>query len=595
MRKEKTIKHELVFAIVMAVFLVICPWITYMKIHALDEQEQKVFEQYGGYAYDFFIYYKAELIIAIAVFLVTVMAGQILFTDHKDMPLLRKSNRRIYLCMAVYAGMVLISSFLSEHEGIAKNGTPSQGEGYLVLLAYAVLCLGAMNYFHGKKALRIFRVAMTVLCTLTIILTMVEFFYKPLVSLPFAKYFITSKDFYAVVENLDTSKYSDFVSLTFYNPNYFGGFCMLLFPFAFYEYLNADTMKQKAGYFVLSAGIFFCELSAKSSAPFYLVLAELVILMVMHGRQGTCLIKKGAVWIGMTVVLLLGLNLAGGGKLVNIGKSVLLNQSSANTNQNIFRLTDISLDGNQMTLYGEKESFTVVSNDQSIHFLDTGGERLEFEQDEEGRITFPDERYQAVSLLYQTGLLTFDLGYNGAVDFYLDEDVFYGIGQQGEKLTEVSLKHRFGTSFYPFFTGRGYVWCLSAALLPETFLCGKGPGNFAFYCTQNDYVGLLNTHGTHYLSMDKPHSLYLQMWIDIGGIAVLAYLALLLFLFLQYFRWKKAKQKNMEKDISGCADWLMVSIVAFIIYSVLNDSLVAVTFLAAIFFGILFGITGEKE
>ena len=45
-----------------------------------------------------------------------------------------------------------------------------------------------------------------------------------------------------------------------------------------------------------------------------------------------------------------------------------------------------------MTLYGEKESFTVVSNDQSIHFLDTGGERLEFEQDEEGRITFPDER-----------------------------------------------------------------------------------------------------------------------------------------------------------------------------------------------------------
>ena len=102
MRKEKTIKHEPVFAIVMAVFLVICPWITYMKIHALDEQEQKVFEQYGGYAYDFFIYYKAELIIAMAVFLVVVMAGQILFTDHKDMPLLRKSNRRIYICMAVY-------------------------------------------------------------------------------------------------------------------------------------------------------------------------------------------------------------------------------------------------------------------------------------------------------------------------------------------------------------------------------------------------------------------------------------------------------------------------------------------------------------
>ena len=244
---------------------------------------------------------------------------------------------------------------------------------------------------------------------------------------------------------------------------------------------------------------------------------------------------------------------------------------------------------------GACETYLYTRDEELYEILTESVEQLLFYQDEEGRITFPDERYQAVSLLYQTGLLTFDLGYDGAVDFYLDEDVFYGIGQQGEKLTEVSLKHRFGTSFYPFFTGRGYVCCLSAALLPETFLCGKGPGNFAFYCTQNDYVGLLNTHGTHYLSMDKPHSLYLQMWIDIGGIAVLAYLALLLFLFLQYFRWKKAKQKNMEKDISGCADWLMVSIVAFIIYSVLNDSLVAVTFLAAIFLGILFGITGEKE
>ena len=80
--------------------------------------------------------------------------------------------------------------------------------------------------------------------------------------------------------------------------------CDELFQFAFYEYLNADTMKQKAGYFVLSAGMFFCELSAKSSAPFYLVLAEMVILMVMHGRQGTRLIKKGAVWISIAVVLL---------------------------------------------------------------------------------------------------------------------------------------------------------------------------------------------------------------------------------------------------------------------------------------------------
>lgn len=590
-------QYKTLFALVIAIFLVVCPWVTYMKIWSLQGEEQKVFEQYGGYAYDFFIHYKAELIIAMAIFLILVMIGENIFPKYieKNTPIRNKNNKNIYLCMMVYAAFVIVSSIFSKHETIAKNGTYSQGEGYWVLLSYAVLCLGAMNYFCYEKALQIFQRAMTVLCIITIILTMIEFFYRPLLTIPIAKYFVTSKEFYSIVEGMKTTGYSDFVALTFYNPNYYGGFCMLLFPFAFYEYLNAKEKWAKIGYLFLSVGMFFCELSAKSTTSFYLVCMEIFVFLFMHKKMSVRLLKSAGVWIVTLLLLCTGFNAASHGKVWEIGQSVLINKSTANTQELIFRLTDIKLEGNRLALCGEKDNFFVEAKEGGIQFFDTEEKVLDYEIGEYGAIYFTDKRYEAISLSYKNELLIFDLGYDGKVDFYLIDDVFYGIGQQGEKLTSVSVENRFGSQWYHLFTGRGYVWCLSAKLLPETFLIGKGPGNFAFYCTQNDYVGLLNTHGSHYSSMDKPHSLYLQMWIDIGGIAVFALLAFMCIVLLRYCKWKKSAQSKQCAKVYACADWLIVSFGAFIIYSALNDSLVAVTFVICIFSGILLTVTNTQD
>lgn len=132
-----------------------------------------------------------------------------------------------------------------------------------------------------------------------------------------------------------------------------------------------------------------------------------------------------------------------------------------------------------------------------------------------------------------------DLGYDDVVDFYIDEGRFWGIGQNGEKLMKVSNTSRFGERFYSLFTGRGYTWINSLPLLLETMLLGKGPGNFTYYFPQNDYTGLLNTHGSHKFVIDKPHNMYLQIWIDLGGIACLAVIVF----FMYYLQISKILYK----------------------------------------------------
>lgn len=75
---------------------------------------------------------------------------------------------------------------------------------------------------------------------------------------------------------MNTDNYKSYVSLTFYNPNYFGGFCLLLFPYAFKKLLVSEKRWKTAGYILLVCGLLFSVTAAKSTASFYLAFAELI-------------------------------------------------------------------------------------------------------------------------------------------------------------------------------------------------------------------------------------------------------------------------------------------------------------------------------
>ena len=582
--------YKTFFAAVIAGFVLFYPWITYLKIWKLDEKAQGVFENYNGYIFDFFLHSKATFVLILAVFLLLVLVGENIFPDHilTDTPLRNKYNFRLYCCMALFALFVFLSCLFSENNTVSSNGSYSGGEGILTLISYPIICLGAMNYFCYQKSLDILKKVIILLSIITIVLTLIEFCYRPLLNLPFLKYIIAPKEYYSIVESMDNSNYLTSVALTFYNPNYYGGFCMLIFPFGISEYFRAKDKKSATTYLFLSAGIFFCVIAAKSSASFYLVLLENILLLLLERKQWSRPLLKAAVWFGVLTALLCIINLAVSGKLLEIGKNVLTNESNANRNEEIFYLKDIKIENNTLILYGQVESLKVCFENQEFSFYDTENQRLEYKMEEEGNFCFEDKRYQMISAAYQSDYFVFDLGYDDVVDFYIDEGRFWGIGQNGEKLMKVSNTSRFGERFYSLFTGRSYTWINSLPLLPETVLIGKGPGNFTYYFPQNDYVGLLNTHGSHKFVIDKPHNMYLQIWIDLGGIACLAIIAFFSCIICRYRRFCISKQAPVVG--SEHVHWLFTCVMGFICYAVINDSIVTVTPLPCVLCGVLLSI-----
>lgn len=626
MKNKSVPGYKRVFAWMIAVFAMVIPWISYLRIWKLTDAQADVFENYNGYVFDFFLYYREVLLVVMAVVLLAVMIGENLFPDHviTQTPVRDRQNRKIWICFSVYTAAVLLSFLFSKNKGLALSGSPSEGEGVFVLIGYGILFFGAMNYFCYEETMRIFEKAMLVLCVVTIVLTAVEFFYEPVLKLPFIKNLIAPSKYAQLIDNMNTDNYKSYVSLTFYNPNYFGGFCLLLLPYAFKKLLISEKRWKTAGYILLVCGLLFSVTAAKSTASFYLAFAELIFLCAMEGRGLAGQIKKLLALILVAVVIFVLCNAASGGKLMSIGKNAITNESTANVQKaestadkenaadtqgasdaqtkssgtaGIFRLKDIRLEGNELTLKGENETLITVCNDGTLEFYDKAGEPLEVINDG-NRITFSDSRFAAVSVTYSQNTVYYDLGYDEPADFYLQDDIFYGIGQNGALSESVTLNKRFGEALYPLFTGRGYAWVNTLPLLTHTVIIGRGAGNFAMYFPQNDYVGLLNTHGTHTTVIDKPHNAYLQTAVNTGIVGLCAVLAVFLIgigRFVRFMRSSKPVNMDSVKLADATACWTFCAAAAFAVYSVANDSIVTVAPLFFIILGVQFAALYAKE
>ena len=134
--------------------------------------------------------------------------------------------------------------------------------------------------------------------------------------------------------------------------------------------------------------------------------------------------------------------------------------------------------------------------------------------------------------------------------------------------------------------------------MTHTVIIGRGAGNFAMYFPQNDYVGLLNTHGTHTTVIDKPHNAYLQTAVNTGIVGLCAVLAVFLIgigRFVRFMRSSKPVNMDSVKLADATACWTFCAAAAFAVYSVANDSIVTVAPLFFIILGVQFAALYAKE
>lgn len=622
---------------ILAAFFCIFPWITYTRILEYNEAEMSVFSSYEGLAIDFFLYYKERILIAMAVFVVCWFIGERIFPDNVDnqVPLLKGKNKWIFLLAGVFAIFALISTVFSEYAKNAWWGSPSEGEGLFTLLAYVAIIFAFYNYFATEYGLMLIKKAITGISMVTVLLSFVEYFYKPLVEIGFVRMLIAPKEYAQLLGSATAEAFDGAVSLTFNNPGYYGGFVCILLPFALSCFFAGKQKVEQMVQGMLAAGLMFCVIVSNSTAALYVAVAELLLVAVAYfvmcvaknravsvrnekcqnaksnetknGEMKVYAIKVASVLFASAVAVLL-YSIASGNSIMDIITNA--NSATGKVVEDRYEIMDIELDEHAVILQGKENGLKVTFSNGQVEVFDEENQKLDAEYID-GELVFSDEAYKDVTIGITINSdaaseiwakLMIDAGYDDTIDFFILRDgTFAGVGQNNAILKDIegndvpeNLKR-----YYGIFTGRGYAWVNSMPILKDTILKGVGPGNFVYYFKQHDYVGMLQTHESIKLVIDKPHNAYLQYAINVGVLGMLGFFGLLAYAVVQALRmwWKhetkktmagaretknesagvRAGETRMVHTITTLHIGAIVAIIGFAMSSLMNDSIVTVT------------------
>ena len=123
-------------------------------------------------------------------------------------------------------------------------------------------------------------------------------------------------------------------------------------------------------------------------------------------------------------------------------------------------------------------------------------------------------------------------------------------------------------------SSRVYIWSRSIPLLKNNLLLGSGPDTFIFQFPQNDLFGKYYAYDNPNVIVDKPHNLYLQIALNEGLIALLAFLAIMLIYIIDSMKLYALKNEYSKTHVLGIATFL--GVIGYLFAGLFNDSVISV-------------------
>ncbi|MCI9406472.1 MAG: O-antigen ligase family protein [Oscillospiraceae bacterium] len=226
-------------------------------------------------------------------------------------------------------------------------------------------------------------------------------------------------------------------------------------------------------------------------------------------------------------------------------------------------------------------------------FRDENGEEILYQENAEGALEAVDSVFSPLSFVPANVMnkgkvyTNLSLIYNGRrlMQFYYDDSQIYLVRKNTIEKTELLEPPVAGFLKGKELIGsmRGYIWSRTLPMLSEYLLLGAGPDCFIFEFPQDDVLGKLYAYNNGTIVVDKPHNLYLQIFVNEGGIALLAFLTICILYFWDCFRLYAGRKQNcMEFRPVAVA----LGVAGYLFAGLFNDS----TVITAVLFWALFGV-----
>lgn len=572
---------------ILCVYVVVLPWLVYIKnlYYNADEKKLIIFKEDG--VVDYFLYGKSLITIAVAVILFILLLIEIIKYKEKIFDFYNKKDRIVCICIAVYMVCTLMSYICSKYKNLALTGGFGNCEGTVILISYVVLFLAAKyvvasSLEFGDINKTIYRIVL-IEAVILMIFTWIEYLYKPIVE---------------IVSGQDMSLVDNMIGLTFYNPAYCAAFTLLLEPLCVLYFAMAKTLREYILWGILSVSTFFSCILTRTSAAFYLIIVEGIVVfvtcfcMLQQCNNKKNIIKKICVLIGLIFAFILISTVS--------GKNIFENVSASSLNKNIpihkedyYKIEDINISENELEIKGIENSIVCRVNDnKQITFYNQDNDIVNVSVSG-SEIDFPAP-YECVKAGIENSALWFDLGYKGKIRFYMNDGKFYPMLIDGSIIGNIkNTNSSVNTKMDGLFTGRGYIWRSTLPIIRHTLIFGHGAATYMMYVKQFDFVGLLNSQGTVDLLLDKPHCWYLQIACNQGGMSLIAIMVVIIMILFQSIKKIKDK-KNSAVEIMFITSFCIAA-TSFLVQGLINDSSITVNPLFWIIMGLMSAFVMKRE
>jgi len=602
--KNDSLSREIFEVLPIILLVIFLPFIIRLKIIPLDGF---FYDFWTGERYnaDFFTYFKQ-----IFIYIITgwSILNTYLFT--KDIKF-----HKLYYFVGIYAFLVILSTVFSDFFSIALHGFNERREGMWIVLCYLLLFISAMNLVKKENQVKIVIYSLAISGMLISIISIFQYYGFDIFSSDFGQKIIISKE---ILNQLDEvilkfgKKYSYGV---FYNPNYLGGYISFYAPLMLSYAIVSKNMREKvlfAVFFILSIFALYGSRSEAGAVGTLIAIGILAIVLVSRYiiKDRTKEEYKKLLFTRIVPVFLAIIILPLSLSYLPIEQNPITriktqaielfkpSELQGEDYKEIGPINDIKqIDDNSIEVVVRNNSNIIkIDNKSIVSILDKDSKVLwkkNIKNTEEKNYKIEkNDKYDSRILIKKTA----DINKYGIRYYIRTHSCFlYFIVDDGDiniansRYKPLDLEKDFSVAKHIGFegkgklaSGRGYIWSRSLPIMFDNIIIGTGQDTFVTKFPQYDIYGKqveLSLYNLWTL-IDKPHNTYIQIGIHSGLLSLIIVLTGLLILLYKSFKNVIFDDEYLDFNI------ISFGILGFMISSIFNDSIIAITPIVYILIGI---------
>lgn len=566
------------FFLPIAIILTIIPLIVHVRGILLDSDTTRIYgrapqtDLFSQEKASFLLFFSVILIIISAVFFKKIF-------EKKD-----KTINLILIGTFVFWIFTLFSAIFSAHKDYAFNGAYDRAEGLITITCYMLLLIYSIYTFKTTNNYKYIVIPILILVVILSFLGIFQYTGHDLINSKIGKFLVIGN----LSGQLSLMYEKGKLYGTLYHYDYVGSFVAIVLPL-----LVILTIFEKKLVYKIILGIgsllsLWLLFGSTSRAGLIGVVVSFIFGIILFGK--TLLKRWKPILIGLLslIILVIALNFATKGiifervpSLVSDALSIFKDTSNFD-GSNYTPIKDIKYVDGHSEVVLPNETIKISYENNNYVFRNSKDEIINYS--ENNRVfTTNDSNFKNISFKYtktsgrKVGFIYLSLDGNAIFAFGLNHDNTIHLVDSNTN-NDIDVAHPEVTKFLigkeKLGSSRGYIWSRSIPLIKNNLILGSGPDTFIFQFPQNDFIGKYYAYDTPNMLVDKPHNLYLQIALNDGLIALIAFLCIMFIYIFDSIRLYAFKNNYNHSQILGLANSL--GIIGYLFGGFFNDSVVSI-------------------